>query len=129
VSKPIGVAPDARWPVVWTRLLIVASITVLVGRGLLPCGWKALTGFSCPTCGFTRASFALLRMDVRHAFELHPMVFLGLPLVVFVGGAWVVEPLTGRPPRLSLAHVVVLGAMTLALWVVRLAGGLGGLPP
>jgi len=47
------------------------------------CGLVLLTGYPCPACGITRASFSILRGNLVHAWILHPFayVFLLLTLV------------------------------------------------
>ena len=47
------------------------------------CPIRLLTGISCPGCGMSRAVFALVKLDLALAFEMHPLVFL-LPLACLV---------------------------------------------
>lgn len=47
------------------------------------CPIRLLSGISCPSCGFSRAVTAILRLDFSLAFEMHPLVFL-LPVAVIV---------------------------------------------
>lgn len=52
----------------------------------LPCPFKTLTGYPCPTCGATRLSRHLLRFDISSAFLSNPMLFfLGLVFLLWVG--------------------------------------------
>jgi hypothetical protein len=118
-----------RWADVRSRGVAVTVLALVVASGVVPCAFRTLTGFPCPTCGFSRASFALLGLDVRHAFELHPLVFLGLPAIVFATSAWITAPITGRPPRAIGWLAIGFVALSLAIWAARLAGFLGGLPP
>lgn len=46
-----------------------------------PCLIRVITGFPCPGCGLTRATFALLVFDFKGAFFFNPMVFLVWPLL------------------------------------------------
>jgi hypothetical protein len=46
------------------------------------CPILALTGLPCPGCGITRASMALLELDLLTAFNLNQLFFIA-PLVLF----------------------------------------------
>jgi len=50
---------------------------------LIPCIWKALTGYSCPGCGMTRSFMELLFFDFEAAFEQNPLIFIVLPAGIF----------------------------------------------
>ena len=55
------------------------------GASLLPpCPLQALTGLSCPFCGVTRMTYALLPGDVAAAWSLNAIVLLALPVVLSV---------------------------------------------
>jgi hypothetical protein len=62
------------------RLLRVDSFKVTL------CGFKAMTGIPCPTCGATRCLISVARLDLRTAFEMNPLIFV---LGVFLA-AWAV---------------------------------------
>lgn len=47
----------------------------------VPCLFWLLTGWKCPGCGVTRMCVALLRLDVRTAFESNPVLFALLPVL------------------------------------------------
>lgn len=47
------------------------------------CLVQNITGFPCPTCGMTRAYKSLLHLDIKGAFEWHPLFWL-VPLVAVV---------------------------------------------
>ena len=44
---------------------------------------KMIIGFPCPSCGLTRAGFAVLRLDFKEAFYYNPLIYL-LPLILCV---------------------------------------------
>ena len=78
----------------WSTLVLpgavaAAGLTYLYGTSpyaesalLLPCPLKALTGLSCPFCGATRMSYALLHGDVAAAWAVNPFLLLAVPLVL-----------------------------------------------
>ncbi|MDR2655462.1 MAG: DUF2752 domain-containing protein [Oscillospiraceae bacterium] len=61
----------------------LAAIYFRFGYGI-PCAFRAATGLLCPGCGVTRATFALLRLDFRAAFEYNALYALLLPWLVFL---------------------------------------------
>jgi hypothetical protein len=114
---------------VLTPVVLLAAFYAL---GVPVCGSKVLFGLPCPGCGMSRAVVALLRGDIALAARLHPAVFAVVPVL---GVAFLRTLLVqlGARSRLARAHVPArvwlgLGLALVALWGVRLAGGLGGLP-
>ncbi len=61
-------------------LLYVLIHQLLPGNG---CIVKFLTGFPCPACGLTRATFSILRLDFGAAFAFNPLIFV-LPFIFFI---------------------------------------------
>lgn len=51
----------------------------------IPCVFKTLTGYPCPTCGATRVVKSLFQFDIVSAFLWNPLLFLAG--IVFI--AWV----------------------------------------
>ncbi len=75
------------------------------------CFLLSTTGFYCPVCGGTRATYDLLHGDVAGAFARHPLVpLLYLGIVLGVGYHW----LRGRVQRLP--------RLTVPNWVIPAAG-------
>lgn len=81
------------------RKMVVLGITLgvlagglllayLVFQGLyIPCPFHELTGFQCPGCGNTRATMALLRLDIKAMLSyniLYPMQILYVLRIYFV---------------------------------------------
>jgi len=93
----------------------------------MPCVFKTITGYPCPTCGSTRLVVHLLRLDIISAFRSNPLVFLaGLVFLAWVGygfymavsGRKIQVSLTNREGlvlRLGLAAAVVLNWLYLLL--------------
>lgn len=50
---------------------------------LLPCPFKAFTGFDCPGCGFQRSAIALFKGDFAVSFHLYPATVPILFLALF----------------------------------------------
>lgn len=64
------------------------------------CGWRALTGLPCPTCGSTRAALALSDGNVAGALAHNPLAVAGLALFVIGGVGAGLAALTRAPlPR------------------------------
>jgi hypothetical protein len=43
----------------------------------LPCVFKTVTVYPCPTCGSTRIVSSLIELDILSAFRWNPLLFLG----------------------------------------------------
>jgi hypothetical protein len=101
----------------WTR----------AGLPLPRCGFRALTGVACPTCGSTRMLQALAEGDVPRAAAASPLVLLALLLLV----AWVVLSLARRRVVLTRAEqrrLAALAAIAFALgWLYAACCGGGGI--
>ena len=66
----------------WSSVLTASAVTAAamlysVGAPPLACVFKALTGFPCLTCGFTRGLVALSAGEVLAAARWNPLVPLG----------------------------------------------------
>lgn len=48
------------------------------------CPFKWFFGIPCPGCGMLRACLSLLRLDFSAAFAYHPLVFLMIPVGVYI---------------------------------------------
>lgn len=48
------------------------------------CPFKWFFGIPCPGCGMLRAFFSLLRLDFQKAFSFHPLVFLMIPVGIYL---------------------------------------------
>ena len=94
------------------------------------CPFRALTGLLCPGCGMTRAFCALGHGELRRAIRfnaLSPLLYLSF-IIVWVGaGATVLNLHRVRAVverlRPSATMSVLILALTMVWWVVRLAGG------
>ncbi len=59
----------------------VAVYAVLFALGIT-CPIKYVTGISCPGCGMSRATWAMLRLDFSVALYYHPLCFAIPPVAV-----------------------------------------------
>jgi hypothetical protein len=117
-------------------LVVAVLATGVLGSGVIVCPVAIFAHQPCPACGLTRASRAILQLDLGGAFAIHPLVFVVLPML----GAWALLAAhayvtTGRPspsPRagriFAWALPILLAAM-IALWIARFAGAFGGPMP
>lgn len=111
---------------VLTRLLtalgacLISAIAIWIfAAPVNGCVVRFFSGIPCPSCGMTRAAFSLLRFDFSTAFHYHPLVYLVLPLSLFVLIRyifWGILPTDKRYVRLYIGTVVVF----MAVWLVRL---------
>ena len=87
------------------------------------CWFRSLTGWSCPTCGLTRAVCHAIQGDFAGSLALHPAGVLVVAVLAGWTGWSAVEALSGRvhspSARRALTRAIVLGAgaLTLAHWL------------
>lgn len=72
---------NARWAIMIIIAYFVFGSKIL--HSICPMVW--LTGFPCPACGLTRAGMALLHLDFKGAWEMHPFIYVVLILGVIWG--------------------------------------------
>ena len=91
--------------------------------GFFPiCMFRALTGFTCPGCGSTRALHQLLHGHVIEAFMLNPLLLIGLPFLFFAlvrHSAFVMRGITPRKNVLPASLIYGLFFIILSFWIVR----------
>ncbi|MDR1631038.1 MAG: DUF2752 domain-containing protein [Oscillospiraceae bacterium] len=69
----------------WLLLLLLIALIFLVFYVFdIFCLFRAVTGIPCPSCGMTRAWFAVARLDFRAAFRYHPLFLLAPVLLLFI---------------------------------------------
>ena len=86
------------------------------------CPFRALTGFTCPGCGSTRALYHLVHGELIPAFELNPLFVLSLPLLIYALIRHTSIVLRGEPMRGNSLHPRYIWAMfgiILFFWVFR----------
>jgi len=131
----VQVARRPNWP--WWAIALPA-IWLALGGVILVLAWRAgitvplclfkrLTGWPCPSCGFTRGTLAFLHGHPIQAWLYNPLLFsfLGTASAVVI-----LRMLTGKSPRLLLNRAeraavwVILSALFAANWldVVRYVG-------
>lgn len=75
----------------------------------------------CPGCGVTRAYFALLSLDIKKAFEYHPLFWVVAPLILYIAHR------NSLKKRLSAKTETVIFfavcAAFLAVYLIRLTTG------
>lgn len=92
-----------------TALLV--GLVVAVASGVYACPMKTLFHIDCPGCGMTRAMLALLRFDMKAAFELHCL----FPLPIF----WASYYLIHSKIRFSRQAEEIFLLVSAALFMIR----------
>jgi Protein of unknown function (DUF2752) len=91
--------------------------------GFFPlCPFRALTGFTCPGCGSTRALHQLLHGHFAAAFELNPLFLISLPFFFVVLVRHTSFIMRGKVPRgnvLPAGVIYALFAIILTFWIFR----------
>lgn len=82
-----------------------------------PCVIRAITGFPCPGCGLARATYALLKCNIRSAFNYNPMVFLVWPLLFFIAYLSVFRKNSIK--KYTMVYIL-FGIIMIAVFIVRM---------
>jgi hypothetical protein len=61
------------WGVAFLATVLLRPLWSMLGPLLPACPLRTLTGIPCPTCGSTRAAFALQRADLVAALHFNPL--------------------------------------------------------
>jgi hypothetical protein len=126
----------ARYPVRAAAVAVAWALGAVPAMlGLQRCPSALLLHRPCPGCGMTRAAWMLLRGDVHGSIAMHPLAIPTLAATLLIALAMVrVTFVRGAPSgmvddRLSRGAVVAFVAIqiaSVALWVARMLGALGG---
>lgn len=129
-----------RLPRLGILVALGATLALSIYTEFPLCPLASSVGVPCPGCGLTRATLALLNGDVQAALRFHPLVWLLAPAALLFLGAvsWELLRDPSRPrsgPRIrwngrgATAVAVAVLVLTLAVWLARFAGYLGGPVP
>jgi hypothetical protein len=77
------------------------ALSRYLGRPVQLCLFKRVTGVPCPTCGFTRGVFSLLRGHPVEAWLCNPLLF---SFLMVLGGAVAARVLFGQGLEIRLAR-------------------------
>ena len=98
----------------WICIAIFAALAAVIGvcgtqilTKVPPCPLHAYTGYYCPGCGGTRATFALLHGHLIRSFVLHPFV----PYTAVFGGWFMLSQTLQRIRPRQAAHRNALQAI------------------
>jgi hypothetical protein len=112
--------------IIWLMLTTAAVYLFVFEPGKTgffpPCPFRALTGFTCPGCGSTRAMYQLLHGHFLAAFMLSPLMFLALPFLLYSLLRHTALVLRGQSPRqnvLPAAYIYALFVLVLSFWIFR----------
>ncbi|MGC8762299.1 MAG: DUF2752 domain-containing protein [Acidobacteriota bacterium] len=119
-----GETPPA-WIFVGIGLLLLGAGVFLVmevlPQGLRPaCGFHAVTGKPCPTCGMTRSLGALFHGRLREALRLNPLAAVVFGILALWVAAGALSRLAGRNLRVETTP-----REERLLWVLLLLAFLG----
>ena len=114
---------NARWVIIF----IIAYFVFLKNFLYSTCPLVIFTGFPCPMCGMTRAGFALLHLEFKEAFHIHPFIYpLGFMIAAFCANRYIF--LKKTPEWMKWCMIILLAAMTV-FYIWRMYHYFPGEPP
>ena len=95
------------------------------------CGFKEMTGYSCPSCGLTRSFYSTSHFHFSKALSFHllgPVIYLFLLLLAVKFGY---EATTGKRTQISLPtpllknSLIAFFGVWLVYWIFKIVGEMG----
>jgi len=125
------IEPDKRiiravFAVLLLALILIAYFFDPVFYKITDCGFKNITGVSCPGCGLTRSFHAFANFQLNEAFAFHligPILFLGF-VILFLKFAF--EVISGNiinvtaNPKWVRNLIILFVLVWIGYWVVRM---------
>lgn len=113
----------AKWAIIFVIAYFVFFKKILYSL----CPMVIFTGYPCPACGLTRATFCLLRLDFSEAFRIHPFVYAVIVyLAVFGVNRYILGRKMGKKLKWGMA-VIIIAMILFYLW--RMKTDFPGAPP
>ncbi len=109
-------------------LFIVSFFLNPLKYDLNRCGFKEMTGYSCPSCGLTRSFFSVSHLHPGDAFSFHllgPVIYL---FFIFLAFKFSYEAVTGNRLRISIpshllkTSVIVFFSVWMIYWIFKIVG-------
>jgi hypothetical protein len=123
------------YPWIYRRATVIAIWSLLLAgsaylyvfepgkSGFFPvCVFRALTGFTCPGCGSTRAMHQILHGHFVAAFMLNPLFLLAIPFLLFALLRYSVAVMRDEIPRgnvLPASYIYALFVIVVSFWIFR----------
>ncbi len=114
------------WVALVVLLLVFAAYMLREtgGAGWMPgCFFKKATGYDCPGCGMTRATYATLHGDLGTAFRFNPVGMVLLPLALVALSIEVAGWVRGKPLPFRLNPgrwgATAVAVIMIAWWILR----------
>ena len=116
----VHVSRRPPWPL-WAVLLVfvwlgfgagAVGLSLYLNRPVQLCLLKRLTGFACPTCGFTRGVLSLLHGQICQAWLYNPLLY---SLMVVFFSATAIRVIFARSVRINLTSTERIVAWILAV--------------
>lgn len=80
---PADKAKRIRTLAVAAGVLVIYGIFVRATGIAIPCVFHRITGLQCPGCGSTRMLSAILRLDLKGAYDANPFLLVTSPFLAF----------------------------------------------
>ena len=111
-------------PILGLIMLIFLYFHNPIGNSILPkCIFLKLTGFYCPGCGATRATYYLLHGNILSAFSYNQLYVLFLPFMVYLYILNLGIKINGKEllkvPRFNLFFYISVGSIIMVFCLLR----------
>jgi len=127
------IEPDKRiiravFAVLLLALILIAYFFDPVFYKITDCGFRNITGVSCPGCGLTRSFHATANFHIAEAFAFHligPILLLGF-VILFL--KFTFEAISGNiinirtNPRWKRILIIAFILVWVGFWIIRMIG-------
>lgn len=96
---------------------IIYCIFVIFTGFSIPCPIKTLTGgrIECPSCGVSRMSVSMAKLEFHEAFRYNPVIFSLIPIWAICIGLWIF----GKGERFNKIVVIISIIILISFGIIR----------
>ena len=104
-------------------LIFIILVYLILGHTFhiyIPCVFHEITGLYCPGCGVTRMLYSLLSGDMYAAFRYNMLLFVCLPIIVFLGINYIYAGFKNKKPLcFKIPNFIwIISIVILLIWMI-----------
>lgn len=101
-------------------VILIGILYLLFGKltgFYIPCFFRKITGFYCPGCGITHLCLSIFQGDFIGAFESNPVIFIFLPIWIFIFIFYIVNFIKTGKFKFSIFQNIILWISVFSLFI------------